>query len=152
MVHLTVRNEPLPRMHAQLRVLDGRSETYHVDGTFGEDVAAKTNAVEILRKELNPLRRLAKPRSGFIMPGGDIGDSYQQAEKKYELTRKTLRLLQELTGPCTYSQSPRSSKETSTSSNKSTSKTGPSSALASHQCAMKSAPCSSRTSRLPPND
>jgi DNA repair photolyase len=78
---------------------DGRSETYHVDGVFGEDVAAKVNAAEILRKELNPLRKLARPRSGFIMLGGGVGDSYQPAEKKYELTRKTLRLLQELNWP-----------------------------------------------------
>lgn len=78
---------------------DGRSESYHVDGTFGEDVAAKINTVEILRKELNPLRKQAKPRSGFIMLGGGVGDSYQPIEEKYELTRKTLQLLQEYNWP-----------------------------------------------------
>jgi hypothetical protein len=46
---------------------DGRSENYHVDGTFGEDVAAKINAVGIFPKELNPLRKLARPRSAFIL-------------------------------------------------------------------------------------
>jgi DNA repair photolyase len=78
---------------------DGRSESYHVDGTFGEDVAAKTNAVEILRRELHPLKKSAKPRSGFIMLGGGVGDSYQPAEKKHELTRRTLKLLQEYNWP-----------------------------------------------------
>jgi DNA repair photolyase len=39
---------------------DGRSELYQVDGIFGEDVAVKTNAVEILRRELMPTRLLVK--------------------------------------------------------------------------------------------
>jgi DNA repair photolyase len=78
---------------------DGRSEKYRVDGNFGEDVTAKINAVEVLRRELNPLRKTAKPRSGFIMLGGGVGDSYQPAEEKYELTRKTLKLLQEYNWP-----------------------------------------------------
>lgn len=46
---------------------DGRSEQYHVEGIFGENVEAKTNAVEILRKELNPLRKRVKLKPGYIM-------------------------------------------------------------------------------------
>ena len=33
---------------------DGRSETYHVEGVFGQDIAVKTNAIEILKRELKP--------------------------------------------------------------------------------------------------
>ncbi|NOR78488.1 MAG: hypothetical protein GQ523_08730 [Methanophagales archaeon] len=36
---------------------DGRSEGYYVDGEFGEDVTVKVNAIEILRRELNPKRK-----------------------------------------------------------------------------------------------
>jgi len=74
---------------------DGRSETYHVNGEFGEDVAVKINAIEVLRHELNPKEKRAPLKRSFIMMGGGVGDSYQPVEKKYELTRKTLRLLYE---------------------------------------------------------
>jgi len=74
---------------------DGRSETYHVDGEFGENVAVKINAIEVLRHELNPKGKRAPLKRSFIMMGGGVGDSYQPVEKKYELTRKTLRLLYE---------------------------------------------------------
>ena len=36
---------------------DGRAEGYYVDGEFGEDVVVKTNAIEILRRELDPKRK-----------------------------------------------------------------------------------------------
>lgn len=78
---------------------DGRSERYHVDGIFGENVTVKTNAIEVLRRELNLLRRHAMLRSGFVMLGGGVGDSYQPIEKKCELTRKTLDLLCEYMWP-----------------------------------------------------
>ena len=74
---------------------DGRSETYHVDGEFGENVAVKINAIEVLRHELNPKGKRAPLKRSFIMMGGGIGDSYQPVEKKYELTQKTLYLLYE---------------------------------------------------------
>jgi len=78
---------------------DGRSERYQVDGVFGENVAVKTNAVEILRKELNPIGRRAKLQPGFIMVGGGVGDSYQPVEEKYQLTRRVLQLLHEYKWP-----------------------------------------------------
>jgi len=72
---------------------DGRSEGYHVDGIFGEEVEVKTNAVEILSRELNPRRRGARLKPGFVMLGGGVGDSYQPIEKRHGLTRRTLHLL-----------------------------------------------------------
>ena len=72
---------------------DGRSEGYYVDGEFGEDVAVKVNAVDILGSELNPRRKRAPFKKSYMMIGGGVGDSYQPVEKKYELTRKTLQLL-----------------------------------------------------------
>ena len=74
---------------------DGRSEKYQVDGEFGEDVIVKTNAIELLRRELDPRRKLTPFKRGYIGVSGGVGDSYQPVEKKYELTRKTLHLLYE---------------------------------------------------------
>lgn len=78
---------------------DGRSERYQVDGVFGEDITVKTNAVEILRRELNPINRRAKLKPSYIMLGGGVGDSYQPVEQKYQLTRRTLQLLREYRWP-----------------------------------------------------
>ena len=78
---------------------DGRSERYQVDGVFGENVVAKANAVEILRKELKPIGRRVKLQPGFIMVGGGVGDSYQPVEEKYQLTRRVLQLLCEYKWP-----------------------------------------------------
>ncbi|MBN1358010.1 radical SAM protein [Candidatus Bathyarchaeota archaeon] len=78
---------------------DGRSERYQVDGVFGENVVVKTNAVEILRRELKPICRRVKLKPGYIMVGGGVGDGYQPVEEKYQLTRKTLQLLREYRWP-----------------------------------------------------
>ncbi|MCW4044328.1 MAG: radical SAM protein [Candidatus Bathyarchaeota archaeon] len=78
---------------------DGRSERYRVEGVFGENVAPKTNAVEILRKELKPIGRRTKLKPSFIILGGGVGDSYQPAEAKYQLTRRALALLCEYKWP-----------------------------------------------------
>ncbi|MDH7517219.1 MAG: radical SAM protein [Candidatus Thermoplasmatota archaeon] len=72
---------------------DGRSEKYRVDGEFGEDVAVKINAVDVLRRELNFKRKHGSSKKGYILVGGGVGDSYQPAENKYRLTRKALELL-----------------------------------------------------------
>ena len=61
---------------------DGRSEGYYVDGEFGEDVTVKVNAIEILRRELNPKRKRTPFKRSYMMPGGGVGDSYQPLEKK----------------------------------------------------------------------
>jgi len=78
---------------------DGRSERYQVDGVFGEDVAVKTNAVEVLRRELKPVGRRVKLKPSYIMLGGGVGDSYQPIEAKYHLTRRTLQVLIECGWP-----------------------------------------------------
>jgi DNA repair photolyase len=78
---------------------DGRSERYQVEGVFGEDVAVKTNALEVLHKELKPIGRRVKLKPGYVMLGGGVGDSYQPLEEKYRLTRRTLQLLCEYRWP-----------------------------------------------------
>jgi DNA repair photolyase len=54
----------------------------YVDGEFGEDVTVKVNAIEILRRELNPKRKRTPFKRSYMMPGGGVGDSYQPLEKK----------------------------------------------------------------------
>ena len=78
---------------------DGRSERYRVKGVFGENVEVKINAIEILRKELKPIGRRVRLKQSYIMVGGGVGDSYQPAEEKYQLTRRTLQLLSEYRWP-----------------------------------------------------
>jgi DNA repair photolyase len=78
---------------------DGRSERYQVDGVFGENVAVKTNAVDVLRRELKPIGRRVKLNLGYVMVGGGVGDGYQPVEEKYQLTRRTLQLLCEYRWP-----------------------------------------------------
>ena len=78
---------------------DGRSEGYYVEGEFGEDVAVKVNAVEVLPRELDPERKRTPFKRSFIMVGGGVGDSYQPIEKKYQLTRRVLQLVSEYNFP-----------------------------------------------------
>ncbi len=78
---------------------DGRAETYRVNGVFGKDIEVKTNAVEILEKELNPeFKRKPMPKS-FMMLGGGVSDAYQPVEKKYKLARKSLELIYKFAYP-----------------------------------------------------
>jgi len=72
---------------------DGRSEGYYVDGEFGKDVVVKINAIEILKRELDPKGRKFPFKPSFIMVGGGVGDSYQPVEEKYQLSRKALQLM-----------------------------------------------------------
>lgn len=78
---------------------DGRAEGYYVDGEFGTDVSVKVNAVDVLRRELDPRRKRTPLKPGYILLGGGVGDSYQPAEEKYGITQKTLALLSETTFP-----------------------------------------------------
>jgi DNA repair photolyase len=64
-----------------------------VSGEFGEDIAVKANAIEVLRRELDPKRRRKPLARSYIMLGGGVGDSYQPIEKKYQLTRRALQLI-----------------------------------------------------------
>jgi len=74
---------------------DGRAERYRVEGLFGEDVTIKINAIELLRRELDPKHKRTPFKRSFMMVGGGVGDSYQAVEKRYELTRNVLELLHE---------------------------------------------------------
>ena len=56
---------------------DGRSEGYYAEGEFGRDISVKVNAIDVLRKELNPKGKRTPFKRSFIMIGGDVGDSYQ---------------------------------------------------------------------------
>ena len=78
---------------------DGRSEGYYVNGEFGEEVSVKINAIDILKKELDPKRKRIPLKHYFIGLVGGVGDSYQPLEKKYKLTRKVLELFYEKTFP-----------------------------------------------------
>lgn len=72
---------------------DGRAEKYQVEGNFGKEVAVKVNAIDILKRELDPSRKRKPFKRGFFVVGGGVCDSYQPVENKYHLTRKALRLL-----------------------------------------------------------
>jgi DNA repair photolyase len=78
---------------------DGRAEKYNVPGDFGSDVAVKVNAIDILKRELDPTRKRKPMKPGYIMLGGGVGDSYQPAEGEYRLTRKVLGILLEQNWP-----------------------------------------------------
>ncbi len=78
---------------------DGRAEKYQVEGEFGQEVAVKINAIEILRRELSPGRKRTPLKKCFMMIGGGVGDSYQPVEEKYQLTRQALLLMAELSLP-----------------------------------------------------
>jgi DNA repair photolyase len=70
-----------------------------VDGEFGKDVTVKVNAIELLRRELDPTRKRVPFKRSFIMVGGGVGDSYQPIERKYQLTRQALELMYEYNIP-----------------------------------------------------
>jgi len=79
--------------HHDCTYCDGRAEGYYVEGAFGEDVAVKVNAPDLLRRELDPKRKRKPMKRGFITMGGGVGDSYQPVEKKYELSRQILSVI-----------------------------------------------------------
>jgi len=78
---------------------DGRSEKYNVNGEFGNNIAVKINAVDLLQKELDPKRKKVPLNKCFIMCGGGVGDSYQPIEQEYKLSRRALELLYEYNLP-----------------------------------------------------
>jgi DNA repair photolyase len=74
---------------------DGRAEKYQVHADFGREVVVKKNAIDLLRRELNPSRKRTPFTRGFVMVGGGVCDSYQPAEQTYGLTRQALDVLRE---------------------------------------------------------
>jgi len=79
---------------------DGRAEKYAVEGEFGREIQVKLNAVALRRRERDrPRRRRAAAPAGFVLLGGGVGDSYQPAEERYGLARRTLELLLERKRP-----------------------------------------------------
>jgi DNA repair photolyase len=78
---------------------DGRAEGYYVDGDLGCEVEIKTNATKILDKELNPERKRKPLKKGFIMLGGGVNDTYQPINRKYELSRKALEIVEKYNFP-----------------------------------------------------
>jgi len=78
---------------------DGRAERYYVEGEFGKDITVKINAIDILRRELDPTRKRKAMKKGYIIVGGGVGDSYQPIERKYQLTRRALELFYQYDWP-----------------------------------------------------
>lgn len=72
---------------------DGRHEKYSVEGRFGREVTVKVNAIDLLKKELDPERKRKPFSKGYILLGGGVGDSYQPIENRYRLARQALELL-----------------------------------------------------------
>ncbi len=72
---------------------DGRSESYFAPVNFASDIEIKENASEILARELNPTRKRKPFEKAFFLLGGGINDSYQPAEKKFELSKQALEIL-----------------------------------------------------------
>lgn len=73
---------------------DGRAEKYQAGDNFENQITVKTNAVELLKKELDPNRKRKPLKKGFIGLCGGVSDSYQSLEKKYKLTRGILSVLE----------------------------------------------------------
>lgn len=71
---------------------DGRTEKYQLNTECFDQPQIKINTLEILERETDPKRKRKPFASGFFLPGGGVGDSYQAIEKHYELTRKCLKL------------------------------------------------------------
>lgn len=74
---------------------DGRAEKYNVEGEFGEQVAVKINAPQLLSRELDPARKRTPMKRAYIMLGGGVGDSYQSPEKDYCLTQQALQIIEQ---------------------------------------------------------
>lgn len=74
---------------------DGRAAKYRVEGDFGNEVAVKVNAKDVLARELSPKRKRIPMKKAYIMIGGGVGDSYQPPEEKYQLARQALEVIEE---------------------------------------------------------
>ncbi|MEK6795565.1 MAG: radical SAM protein [Spirochaetota bacterium] len=70
---------------------DGRAEKYNVSGEFASDIGVKTNAIELLERELAKMAARGI-EDGFFVIGGGVGDAYQPLEEEYQLARKALQI------------------------------------------------------------
>jgi DNA repair photolyase len=73
---------------------DGRNEKYNTTSRFGEEIEVKVNILELLKKEISRIKEKT-----ILSIGGGVGDSYQSAEKKYQLTRSILKFLKSYNFP-----------------------------------------------------
>lgn len=71
---------------------DGRSEKYNVQHDFSDEITVKTNAIEILDRELSPTGKRKPLRKSFYLVGGGVGDTFQELEKSYHLGHRSLEL------------------------------------------------------------
>lgn len=69
---------------------DGRSEKYHLDGDFANDITIKRNIEDLLQAELPKLREKAP-----IHFASGISDVYQRAEKDYKIISNCSNILKE---------------------------------------------------------
>jgi DNA repair photolyase len=67
---------------------DGRFEKYASIGEFGIDVGIRTNAPELLAKQIKTIKE-----PGYIMIGSGITDAFQPIEQQYHLTRQCLEIV-----------------------------------------------------------
>ena len=65
----------------------------YCDSSFDSTIHVKSNAVELLEKEIQSLKK------GTIIVGS-VNDPYQEAEKKYRLTRDILKIIRKYDFPC----------------------------------------------------
>lgn len=66
---------------------------HYCDSSFEKTIYVKTNAIDILKKELQNIK------NGRIIIGS-VHDPYQNSEKKFQLTKSILELLKQLNFPC----------------------------------------------------
>jgi len=65
---------------------DSRSKCYHIDN-FDSEVIVKTNAPELMRKQMSRMRKR------YTVGTGGMSDPYMPIEKKYKLTRECLEVI-----------------------------------------------------------
>jgi DNA repair photolyase len=65
----------------------------------GRDVSIKTNAIELLERELSLARKRKPFKGGYMMVCGGVSDSYQHFEKEVGITRRTLNLILKYSHP-----------------------------------------------------
>lgn len=78
---------------------DGRDDTYRTEGVYAEDIYVKTNAPNLLLRELDPKRKRKPMAGGFFFICGGVSDSYQGVETRYSLSRRTLELMERFSHP-----------------------------------------------------